>query len=127
MNNKLFGNQGEQFVLDYLTKKGFRIAAVNYRQFFGEIDIIAYKPQLYIFVEVKSRRSQAIPMTQLISSAKQKKIIKTAQTFIAENKLSNSTFRFDVALVWPTDNGFDLNYIENAFIQQESEYGNQSY
>jgi len=129
MNNKSLGNAGENFVVAFLQQQGFSITAQNYRKFFGEVDIIAYKKDLYIFVEVKTRRSSAIvAMGQLISFSKQQKIIKTAETFIAEQKLRDNVYRFDVALVQPDITSgcltFSIDYIENAFVKNEHGYGN---
>ena len=54
-----------------------------------------------------------------------KKIIKTAQTFIAENQLDRKyACRFDVALVLKNDNNFSIEYIENAFTKPEEEFDN---
>lgn len=122
MNNRSFGDSGEQFIVQYLQKNGFTVQAVNYRKFFGEIDIIASKQQLYVFVEVKTRKSVAMPMGQLVSRPKQQKIIKTAQTFIVEKKLQDYVYRFDVALVSVDGTGFVLEYIENAFTKPETDY-----
>lgn len=132
MNNKSLGDAGENFVVAFLQKQGFCIKAQNYRKFFGEVDIIAYKKELYIFVEVKTRRSSAvIAMSELISFSKQQKIIKTAETFIAEQKLRDNVYRFDVALVQPDTTSlgstsqcatFSIDYIENAFIKNEHRY-----
>lgn len=127
MNNRSFGDAGEQFVVQYLQKNGFTVQAVNYRKFFGEIDIIACKKELYVFVEVKTRKSVTMPMGQLISRPKQQKIIKTAQTFIVEQKLRDYVYRFDVALVSVDGTGFCLEYIENAFTKPEHSYANNSY
>jgi len=127
MSNRSFGNQGEQFVVSFLQKEDFIISIQNYRKFFGEIDIIAHKSELYIFVEVKTRRSASIALGQLISIPKQQKIIKTAQTFIAEQKINNCIFRFDVALVQSYNESFSIEYIENAFTQPENNYVNKSY
>ena len=55
------------------------------------------------------------------------KIIKTAQTFIAEQKINNCIFRFDVALVQSYNESFSIEYIENAFTQPENNYVNKSY
>ena len=120
-DNKKLGNAGEQFVVSYVQQKGFTVCAQNYRKFFGEIDIIAYKKNLYIFIEVKTRKSADMPMGQLVSPLKQKKIIKTAQTFIAEHQLgSKNICRFDVALVLKNSEIFSIDYLENAFTQQEN-------
>ncbi len=123
-DTKKLGNTGEQFVIDHLKQQGFTLCAQNYRKFFGEIDIIACKKNLYVFVEVKTRKSDTMPMGNLISPTKQIKIIKTAQTFIAENKISlNNICRFDVGLVVKKNDEFSLKYIENAFTKPERDYG----
>ena len=120
---KQLGNAGEQFVVQHLQQVGFTICAQNYRKFFGEVDIIAYKKNMYAFVEVKTRKSDAMPMGNLIGLAKQMKIIKTAQAFIAENKISASNVcRFDVALLVKNGDSFVMEYIENAFTKPENEY-----
>ncbi|MGZ6251057.1 MAG: YraN family protein [Candidatus Chromulinivorax sp.] len=121
-DTKKLGNQGELFVVQYLQQHGFTLHCQNYRQFFGEIDVIAYKKSLYLFVEVKTRKTHSSLMGQLISKSKQEKIIKTAQYFIAEQKLSNITARFDVALLIQEQNNFHIDYIENAFTQQDQGY-----
>jgi putative endonuclease len=119
-DNKNLGNAGELFVITYLQQQGFTICAQNYRKFFGEIDIIASKKNLYVFVEVKTRKIVSVAMGQLISPSKQTKIIKTAQTFIAENQLgSNNILRFDVALLLKNEISFSMDYIENAFTKKE--------
>jgi putative endonuclease len=113
-HNQSLGNEGELFVIDVLQKEGFSILHQNYRKFFGEIDIIGYKKNLYVFVEVKTRTKKSIPMSDLIIPSKQKKIIKTAESFIAKHQITQATCRFDVALV--TKNPIlELTYIPNAF------------
>lgn len=121
---KKLGNAGEDFVASYLVKQGFIIQASNYRKFYGEVDIIASKKQLYIFVEVKTRSSVFVSLNQLISPSKQAKIIKTAQAFIAQYQISRTNVcRFDVALLVQKDGQFVMEYIENAFTQMDFEHG----
>ena len=120
-DNKKLGNAGEQFIASFLEHQGFTICEQNYRKFFGEIDIIASKKNLYIFVEVKTRKSADMPMGNLVSVTKQTKIIKTAQTFMAENQLAqNNVCRFDVALLIKNGDTFSMEYIENAFTKKET-------
>ena len=123
-DSKSLGNAGELFVVQHLQSHGFTIRAQNYRKFFGEIDIIASKKNLYIFVEVKTRKSDTMARGQLISPSKQQKVIKTAQTFIAEQQLGGDNIcRFDVALLVKNDINFSMEYIENAFTKQQDGYG----
>lgn len=114
---QLFGQQSEQIISDYLKSQKFIILEQNYKKFFGEIDIIAQKNDLIVFVEVKARKNSQISLHHLVSYSKQQKIIKVAQHFIAHSKTSvhNKTLRFDVALLHVQDNQQQLTYIPNAF------------
>lgn len=126
-STKKLGNSGELFVANYMQQQGFTICAQNYRKFFGEVDIIARKKNVYAFIEVKTRKINAGVMGQLVSLTKQKKIIQTAQTFIAEHNISSDNiFRFDVALLVQNDTNFTIDYIENAFTKKEA-HGYQDY
>ncbi|MBR1460774.1 YraN family protein, partial [bacterium] len=60
MNNREFGAKGEDIACEYLTKNGYEILERN-RHFskLCEIDIIAKYKKQYVFVEVKTRKSNA--------------------------------------------------------------------
>ena len=111
---KLIGAQGEQLVATYLQKQGFIILARNFYIRGGEIDLIARKKNILVFVEVKSRSTQYFNTSEVITLSKQKKIILTAKYFLSQNtQLDDTIYRFDVALV----NAFNqkITYIPNAF------------
>ena len=117
-NPKEIGRLGEKEVAKMLEQDNFEVLAQNYRKRFGEVDIIAKKKDLIIFVEVKTRTKVFIPLSELIVKSKQKKIINTVISFIAEHNLNEKTFRFDIALVKNNELGFDIQYIPNAFSQE---------
>lgn len=48
---------GEDAACDYLKEKGYRILERNFRKGYGEIDIIAIKGNILVFIEVKTRSS----------------------------------------------------------------------
>lgn len=113
---KDFGLKGEKLVGQYLEKKNFKILAYNFTTKLGEVDIIAQKDEYIVFVEVKTRNSVYFPISKVITTSKQKKIIKSAKYFIFKNRIVDRAFRFDVAIVTRlNDLDFDINYIENAF------------
>jgi putative endonuclease len=115
-DKKALGASGENLVADFLRTKGFKVLEQNYSKRFGEIDVIARKDDVLAFVEVKLRKNAYFPISQVITYPKQKKIIKTAQAFIFENKLYTMVYRFDVAIVTFDDwSKPDIMYIENAF------------
>ncbi|EKD48941.1 MAG: hypothetical protein ACD_64C00062G0004 [uncultured bacterium] len=116
MNNKKhIGNHGEDLVADRLKREGFSIEARNYAKQYGEIDIIASKPDLIAFVEVKNRFNPLFDMTELIPRSKQRKLIAVAKAFLAHYHTAQVTCRFDVALVTQSK---EITYIENAFTQE---------
>ena len=113
-----FGQQSEQVVASYLQDQGFKILANNYQKFFGEIDIIAQKNDLIVFVEVKARKNSKISLHNLVTHSKQQKIIKVARFFISQHAqmMQDKILRFDVALLHLQDNQeSELTYIPNAF------------
>lgn len=115
-----FGKTGEQIVADYLRQHGFTIAAMNYRQRCGEIDVIAHKEHVVAFVEVKTRAHEYFHLSEVISGAKQRKIIKTALVYAAHHALHEHVLRFDVALLQCNQNQYTVTYIENAFTAAET-------
>ena len=69
------GKQGEDLAAAHLADNGYRILQRNYRSVFGEIDIVAEEGDTLVFVEVKSRRSEAYGDAQLaVGPEKQRQI-----------------------------------------------------
>ena len=110
---KLVGQQGEDLVAQTLLNQGFVIAERNYRKHYGEIDIIARKKNLVLFVEVKRRAHAYIQLEELVTPSKQRKIIMVARSYIAKHQLTDHDFRFDIALIYRET----LTYLENAFTE----------
>jgi putative endonuclease len=114
-----FGVHGEEHVAQYLIQQGFAIVARNYRKKYGELDLVATKGDLCAFVEVKARAYHLFETEVLVPQAKQKKMIKTAYAFIAEHKIIDKVYRFDIALIYQTCDTLTLEYIPDAFTDQE--------
>lgn len=114
-HRKRVGQQGEDLVARSLEQQGFVIEQRNYRKPYGEIDIIARKKNLIVFVEVKRRIHAYFHLEELVTPSKQRKIIMVAKEYIAKNQLIEHDFRFDIAVI----DGNELTYIENAFNEGE--------
>lgn len=99
--NRAKGRQGEQLATEYLEKHGYSIVVKNYRNCFGEIDIIAKECGTLVFIEVKMRNliSYGHPVLS-VDMRKQEKISKTAAGYIAEKKCDNVPCRFDVVSIY---------------------------
>jgi len=115
-NNKIIGNKGEKLVAKKYKKLGFKKISNNYSSKVGEIDLIFFKKNKYIFVEVKTRSDLTFTVPEFsVNYKKRKKIIKTAEIFLLENKINIKKFnlRFDVAIV--NNQTDDIEIFENAF------------
>ncbi|MFP6637749.1 MAG: YraN family protein [Nitrospinaceae bacterium] len=114
-----FGRDGEIAAWTFLKKKGYRILEKNFRSKLGEIDIIAEQDGVIVFVEVKARADHEFghPFNAL-TPAKQRKIIQTAQSFLAQKRLTEKNVRFDVVAL-TTDVGnkgsWEIELLQNAF------------
>jgi len=107
MTPKRLGILGEKIAQKYLEKKGYQILDKNYSSKFvsgpqrGEIDIVAKKSDIISFVEVKaledSGESSAISPEEKFNLAKKRKIIKMAESWLMEKKISlDSQWQIDV-------------------------------
>ncbi len=117
---KRFGQEGEAAVVQYLAEREYEILAKNFsiNHKIGEIDIIAKKDRLIIFVEVKTRaRDDAVLVSEMVSRIKQKKIIVMAKLFLQKEKIDSENYilRFDIALVIKNK----ISYFDNAFVPLE--------
>jgi putative endonuclease len=111
------GTLGENRVAEYLKAQGYSIITVNYKKKYGEIDIIALKDSTLAFVEVKTRTKSSHCSSELVNTAKQRKIVRVAKEYISTKNIVNCSIRFDVALL---DQQKDtILYIENAFYGAE--------
>ena len=113
VKNKIEGNVGEIKAVNFLKKKKYKIITTNYKNKIGEIDIIAEKDDLIVFVEVKNRSTFAFGRPiEAVTLQKQNKIKKVAEIFLMMNHIQYHNVRFDVIEVF--DNF--INHTENAFM-----------
>jgi putative endonuclease len=110
------GKRGEELAVACLRESGYRILDRNYRCLFGEIDIVAEEGGSLVFVEVKSRRSDAYGLPQLaVGPQKQKKISRVALHYLSEKRLNPRRVRFDVVAIRMTPAGNRVELIRDAF------------
>ena len=115
------GKKGEELAAAYLEEAGYRIIVRNYRCLFGEIDMVAEEGETLVFVEVKSRRSDAYGDPQLaVGPQKQKKMSRISLHYLSEHHLRHRLARFDVVAVKLLPAGNRIELIRNAF---ESAFG----
>lgn len=109
------GILGERLALEYLVEQEFEIIANNYRFEKAEIDIIAKKDGLIVFIEVKSRTSLEYgSLENFVSQKQQHQIIHAAQGYITSNNVDLEA-RFDIITVLVNNNSHKIEHISAAF------------
>lgn len=112
---KTLGDRGESLAADYLTRQGYRVITRNWKDRFGELDIIAQAPQgEWVFVEVKTRRASDADPLESITPRKQAILIKAAQFFLASRNLSDAVWRIDVIAVTFTRGKPQIEHVQDA-------------
>lgn len=98
-STELKGYLGELLACIVLICKGFSIVARRYKTKYGEIDIIARKRDLLVFVEVKARKNDEKCFIA-ITPRQMKRIQNASQIFISRHSQYARFFtRYDVILV----------------------------
>jgi putative endonuclease len=95
------GLSAESRAAAFLIAKGFRILARRYRSPVGEIDIVARRRHLLVFVEVKARE-KLDDAAWSVTERQRARIIAAAETWLARYPdESIRDIRFDAMLVAP--------------------------
>jgi len=99
--NAALGRRGEDLAHRYLQKAGYAVVTRNYRAGAdSEIDIVARKADLVVFVEVKSRSSAIYGAPERAMDAdKHKNIVRGARAYATRAAIDWSQVRFDVISV----------------------------
>jgi putative endonuclease len=114
--NLEFGKAAESAAAKFLKAKGYKILERNYRNRFGEIDIIAQQAGVICFLEVKARHSlaQGLPC-EAVDARKRRQISRVALAYLKQQHFLDRAARFDVlGLLW-TKNTPEITLITNAF------------
>lgn len=111
------GRKGEDIAHRYLKGRGLHIIARRFRlpDGSGEVDIIARDKEVLVFVEVKTRRTQAFGGPErAIDPEKQRKLIRAARSYVSKAGANWSRIRFDIVTVILEGSAIVTHY-EDAF------------
>ncbi len=109
------GKAGEEQAARFLTEQGYEVLARNYRHQHAEIDLIAQKGKLLIFVEVKTRTNLSFGNPEeFVSRDKIKLIMKAAEHYIFAVDWHHD-IRFDIVSVSMGNSRVQVRHIEDAF------------
>jgi putative endonuclease len=117
VDDKEFGKKGEELAARYLSRRGYRILEKNYRSRAGELDIVAMDGKTLVFVEVKSRRSNAFGSPgDAVNARKRRQMERVALAYMTENKKDGLHCRFDVVGITAAATGEpEVELVKDAF------------
>lgn len=106
------GQLAEYIAALFLLAKGYRILAIRFRTRAGEIDLIARKGELAVFVEVKARADERMAI-DAVSITAQRRIRAASDVWLAKRPdAARLSQRYDVIAVLP---GRLPRHFRNAF------------
>ncbi len=95
------GRRAEFWAAQWLRLKAYRIVASNYKRRMGEVDIIARRGAVLVFVEVKYRPHRRAAMAA-VSPRQWQRIARAAQDFTARHPAYRAhVWRFDMVVCAP--------------------------
>ncbi len=112
------GRAAEEAVAKYLSGRGYRVIARNYRTPWGELDIVAEGGGYLVFFEVKARSGEwAGQPAEAVTPLKRARIKRAAAEFLANSRRGRGRIRFDVVSVRLARSGEvqSVEHLEGAF------------
>lgn len=95
-----FGHWGEETAAAYLGANGYAILERNFHTAHGEIDIVASKLAVLVFVEVKTRSSHAFAYPEdSVTKSKQAHMLSAAAEYLQKHPESGESWQFDVIAI----------------------------
>ena len=115
------GVVGEELAHQFLSEHGYKILLKNYECALGEIDFIAKESGALVFIEVKTRSSEAMGRPEeSVTFQKRRQIVKTAQYYLKRYGIQSAPCRFDVvAVLLPEGENPEIALIRDAFGEGE--------
>jgi putative endonuclease len=117
VRRRRIGARGEEIAANYLKRRGYLIRGRNIRLVEGEIDIVAEKGELLVFVEVRTRTGSSFGTPEeSVTARKREKLLTLAQAYIQAHEDLPPSCRIDVVAVELTPQGrvSRIEHIENV-------------
>ena len=113
--HNLLGNNGEILAARYLMQQGFARLEYNWRSGHKEIDLVAKERDVLVFVEVKTRSTDAYGDAQYaVTPAKIRNLTIAADAYIKAKKIDLQV-RFDIVAITGNEERHRIEHIRDAF------------
>jgi putative endonuclease len=113
------GYKGEALAEAFLKQKCYRILHKNYTMQGGEIDLIAEKDGILVFVEVKTFWADSFgPPEDAVSNSKKRFLLRAIYHYLSQNKNKYTDWRCDlVSIKFIAPFRAKIKHIHNIFLQ----------
>ena len=109
------GKEGEAEAARYLEENGYKIKATNWRFGKYELDLVAEKGDMIVFIEVKCRSTKLWGSgADAVTKTKARFIVEAAGHYV-NVKNTDKEVRFDVVSLHKGNGAFVIDHIEEAF------------
>ncbi len=96
----------EETAARYLAQHGATVLERNFQVRRGEVDIVGQEGEVLLFVEVRSRRSNApVGPAESVTRQKALSIVRAAREYLARRGIEDRPVRFDVIAMTTDDAG----------------------
>jgi len=111
-SNAARGAWGERVAASHYRRRGYVVVDRNWRSPTGELDLVLRRDDLYVFSEVKTRRTDLFgPAAAAVVVSKQRRIRQLAVEWLRAHDVHAGDIRFDVVAI----TGVEVEVIEAAF------------
>jgi len=117
-DRRALGAHGEELAARWYLGHGYVVLARHWRSRRGELDVVAGRPGLVVFCEVKARTTARFGSgAEAVTATKQRRLRTLAMRWLDDHPTARArTLRFDVASVLtPRDGEPVIDVIEGAF------------
>ena len=110
------GHKGEDMAVAYLQEQGYCVLDCNWvNKGRKEIDIVAIKDDVIVFVEVKTRKAgSATTPISAVDGRKQHRIVLAADSYLKTHRI-DFCCRFDIIGIVYNDEASRIEHVEDAF------------
>jgi putative endonuclease len=109
------GKMGEELAKSFLKKQGYKIIEQNYKTKYSEIDLVASKQKMLVFVEVRTKIGENFGTPEeTINKNKIRKLLGNAKAYMFIKKWDGLSRIDAICIVLKPDYSVDrLNHYEN--------------
>lgn len=115
--NRIKGGEGEEIAAQFLKKKGYQILDQNNSSKWGELDLIASRHDILIFVEVKFKTTEEYGTPEeMIGKSKLAQIKRTAEMYLLNNPdIAKAFDRYQIDAVCIVAESGRITHYENIY------------